>query len=80
MAPLQGLVAEKWRLVLEMAPIQGLEAGILGLILETAPLHGLGARKLTPVVGMGKTGIPETVIVWAFCRRWAQGKSCEPLG
>ena len=66
MAPLQGLVAEKWRLVLETAPLQGLEAGKLGLILETAPLQGLGARKQTPVVGMGKTGIPENCDCMGF--------------
>ena len=44
-APLQGLAAEKLRVVLEMAPLQGLAAGKLGLILEMAPLQGLGAEK-----------------------------------
>ena len=36
------------------------------LVLEMAPVQGLGARKLTPVVGMGKTGILENCECMGF--------------
>ena len=45
MAPLQGLVAENWKLVLEMAPRQGLVTDILRVVLEKAPLQGLEIEK-----------------------------------